>query len=54
MPKAYFQAAQALHNGLQQTAKAQKILAGLIKKFPNHDIVPYARDALRQMSKPAA
>jgi tetratricopeptide (TPR) repeat protein len=54
VPKAYFQAAQVLHTGLQQTPKAQKILAGLIKKFPEHDIVPYARDFLRQIKKPTA
>ncbi|MDJ0667908.1 MAG: tetratricopeptide repeat protein [Desulfobacterales bacterium] len=49
VPKAYFQAAQVLHKGLQQSPKAQKILQGLIKKFPDHDIVPYAQDFLRQM-----
>jgi tetratricopeptide (TPR) repeat protein len=54
VPKAYFQAAQVLHAGLQQTPKAQKILAGLIKKFPDHDIVPFARDYLRQISKTTA
>ncbi|MDJ0721033.1 MAG: tetratricopeptide repeat protein [Desulfobacterales bacterium] len=53
VPKAYFQAAQVLHRGLQQTPKAQKIIQALIKKYPDHDIVPYAQDALRQMKKPA-
>ncbi len=53
VPKAYFQAAQVLHHGLRQTPKARKILAGLIKKYPDHDIVPYAQDVLRQMNKPA-
>ena len=53
MPKAYFQAAQVLHNGLQLTPKAQKILLGLVKKYPDHDIVPYAQDVLRQMKKAA-
>jgi tetratricopeptide (TPR) repeat protein len=53
VPKAYFQAAQVLHKGLQQTPKAQKILRGLIKKFPDHDIVPYAQDFLRQMTAAA-
>ncbi|MDJ0887758.1 MAG: tetratricopeptide repeat protein [Desulfobacterales bacterium] len=54
VPKAYFQAARVLHRGLGQTAKAQKIIQALIKKYPQHDIVPYAQDALRQMKKPAA
>ena len=53
VPKAYFQAAQVLHNGLQLTPKAQKILLGLVKKYPDHDIVPYAQDVLRQMKKSA-
>jgi tetratricopeptide (TPR) repeat protein len=50
VPKAYFQAAQVLHNGLQQTPKARKILMGLSKKYPQHDIVPYAQDFLRQIT----
>ncbi len=49
VPKAYFQAAQVLHRGLRQTPKARKILSGLIKKYPDHDIVPYAQDVLRQI-----
>ncbi len=53
VPKAYFQAAQVLHNGLQLTPKAQKILLGLVKKYPDHDIVPYAQDVLRQMKNQA-
>ena len=53
VPKAYFQAAQVLHRGLRQTPKARKIIQALIKKYPGHDIVPYAQDALRQMQKPA-
>jgi TolA-binding protein len=53
VPKAYFQAAQVLHRGLRQTPKARKIIQALIKKYPDHDIVPYAQDALRQMQQPA-
>ncbi|MBL0713678.1 MAG: tetratricopeptide repeat protein, partial [Desulfosarcina sp.] len=53
VPKAYFQAARVLHSGLQQTPQAQKIIQGLIRKFPDHDIVPFARDFMKQLKKTA-
>lgn len=49
VPRAYFQAAQALHTGLRNTGKAKKILTALLKKYPNDDVAPMARQFLDRL-----
>ncbi len=43
VPKAYFQLAQIYNEKLNDALKSKKIIAALIKKFPDHDITPFAR-----------
>ncbi|MFZ7128220.1 MAG: tetratricopeptide repeat protein [Desulfobacterales bacterium] len=47
--RAYFHAAQVLHTGLRNTEKARKILAALIRKFPDDEVVPLARQFLNRL-----
>jgi tetratricopeptide (TPR) repeat protein len=49
VPKAYFRAAQIFNDRLMNPAKAKNILNGLIKKFPEHDIIPFAERYLAEM-----
>ena len=49
IPKAYFLGATIIHEKLKDSKKAAGILKGLIKKFPNHEIVPYAMRSLKQI-----
>lgn len=49
VPKSYFRAAQIIHARLLNPDKARKILAGLIKKYPEHDIIPFVERYLAQM-----
>ena len=48
-PKAYFRAAQIIHEQLQNPAKARQILSVLIKKYPQHDIIPFVERYLSQI-----
>ena len=41
VPKAYFLAARIFNDRMQNPEKAKRILNGLLKKFPDHDIVPF-------------
>jgi len=43
VPKSYFRAAQIFNERLTNPQRAKKILAGLLKKYPGHDIVPFAQ-----------
>jgi tetratricopeptide (TPR) repeat protein len=47
IPNAYFRAAEIFNEQLNQKAKAKTILNGLIKKYPDHDIIPFAKNYLR-------
>lgn len=49
VPKAYFRSAQIFHERLMDMEKAKRILNGLIKKYPDHDIANHARNYLAQM-----
>jgi tetratricopeptide (TPR) repeat protein len=49
VPKAYFRAAQIFNDRLLNPAKARKILTGLVKKFPDHDIIPFVERYLGEM-----
>ncbi len=49
VPKAYFRAAQIFNDRLMNPEKAKKILTGLTKKYPNHDIIPFVERYLGQM-----
>jgi tetratricopeptide (TPR) repeat protein len=49
VPKAYFLGASIIHEKLKDPKKAAGILKGLIKKFPNHEIIPYATRSLKQI-----
>jgi hypothetical protein len=49
VPKSYFRAAQVIHARLLNPDKARTILAGLIKKYPQHDIIPFVKRYLAQM-----
>lgn len=49
VPKAYFRSAQILHDRLMLPDKARKILKGLIRNYPDSDIVAQARALLGQM-----
>ncbi len=47
--RAYFQAAQTLHTGLRKTEKARKILGAMLKKYPNDEVAPIARQFLERL-----
>lgn len=47
--RAYFHAAQTLHTGLRNTEKAKKILAAVLKKYPDDEIIPMARQFLNRL-----
>lgn len=49
VPKSYFRAAQIFNDRLMNPQKARSILNGLIKKFPDHDIIPFVERYLGQM-----
>jgi tetratricopeptide (TPR) repeat protein len=47
IPKAYYRAAQILHEKLMNTDRAKKILTALISKYPDHEIANFARTYLK-------
>lgn len=49
VPKSYFRAAQILNEQLSNPEKAGRILSGLLKKYPDHDIIPFVERYLRDM-----
>ena len=49
VPKAYFRAAQIFNDRLLNPDKARKILNGLLKKFPDHDIIPFVERYLGEI-----
>jgi tetratricopeptide (TPR) repeat protein len=52
IPKAYFLAANIVNEKLKNPQKAAGILKGILKSFPNHEIVPYVERYLRQIIVP--
>ena len=46
VPKAYFRAAQVFHDRLMNPRQAKKILNGLIKKYPDHEIIGQVKSYL--------
>ncbi|RJQ74173.1 MAG: hypothetical protein C4519_17155 [Desulfobacteraceae bacterium] len=49
IPKAYYRAAQILHEKLMNTEKAKKILTALVSKYPDHEISNFARTYLKSI-----
>ncbi len=49
VPKAYFRSAQIFHERLMNLEKTRRILNGLIKKYPDHDIANHAKNYLAQI-----
>jgi tetratricopeptide (TPR) repeat protein len=49
VPKAYFRIAQIFHDRLMNKDQAKKALDLLLKKYPNHDIIPQAESFLARL-----
>ncbi|WP_372679784.1 tetratricopeptide repeat protein [Desulfosarcina sp.] len=49
VPKSYFRAAQIFNDRLMNPEKAKRILTGLMKKYPEHDIIPFVERYLDQI-----
>ena len=49
VPKSYFRAAQIFNDRLLNPERAKKILTGLVKKYPEHDIIPFVERYIDQM-----
>ncbi len=49
VPKTYFILAQIYNEKLKNKPRAKKIINILLKKFPNHDIIPHAEQYIRQL-----
>jgi hypothetical protein len=49
VPKSYFQAARIFNDLLRSPDRARKILNGLLKKYPDHDIIPFVERYLGEM-----
>ena len=49
VPKAYYRCAQIFHDRLMDPSRAKKILAALIKKYPEHEIIPQVKNYLNHM-----
>jgi tetratricopeptide (TPR) repeat protein len=47
VPKAYYRAAQIFHERLKNDSQSKKILNGLIRKFPDHEIAGFAKNYLK-------
>jgi len=50
VPEAYFELAQLMHEQGKNSIKAEKVLKGMIQKFPDHHLVPEAKAYLTAMS----
>jgi tetratricopeptide (TPR) repeat protein len=49
VPRAYFRIAQILHDRLMNKEQAKKALDLLLRRYPNHDIVPQAQNFLARI-----
>jgi len=47
--KSYFRAAQIFNDRLMKPEKAKRILNGLIKKYPDHEMLPQIENYLASM-----
>ena len=52
VPKAYFLVSNIFNEKLNNPGKAARILKGVIKKYPNHDIIPHVQRYLTQIKVP--
>jgi len=50
IPIVYFRAAEIFNETLGQKAKANNLLKGVIKKYPEHDIIPFVKNYLKGIS----
>jgi TolA-binding protein len=46
VPKALYRVAQIFHEGLKDVERAKKVLTGLIKRYPDHEITAFAKNYL--------
>jgi tetratricopeptide (TPR) repeat protein len=46
VPKALYRVAQIFHEGLEDVERAKKVLTGLIKRYPDHEITAFAKNYL--------
>ncbi|MFW6324616.1 MAG: tetratricopeptide repeat protein [Desulfovibrionales bacterium] len=46
VPRAYFEAARIYNDRMTDPEKAKRILSGVVKKYPDHDVIPTVRDYL--------
>lgn len=49
IPKAYFLAANIVNEKLNNPQKASDLLRGILKKYPNHEMIPYVERYLKQI-----
>jgi tetratricopeptide (TPR) repeat protein len=49
VPKAYFLVSNIFNEKLNDPGRAVRVLKGVIKKYPNHDIIPHAERYLSQI-----
>ncbi len=49
VPKAYFLVSNIFNEKLGDPGRAARVLKGVIKKYPNHDIIPHAERYLNQI-----
>jgi tetratricopeptide (TPR) repeat protein len=49
VPKAYFLVSNIFNEKLNNPGKAARVLKGVIKKYPNHDIIPHVQRYLSQI-----
>jgi len=49
VPKAYYRCAQIFHDRMMDPSRAKKILSALIKKYPEHEIIPQVKNYLNHM-----
>jgi tetratricopeptide (TPR) repeat protein len=46
VPKALYRVAQIFHQGMKDAERSKKVLTGLIRRFPDHEITAFARNYL--------
>ena len=52
VPKAYFLASNIINEKLDNPSKAAGVLKALVKKYPDHEITPYAQEYLSKINIP--
>jgi tetratricopeptide (TPR) repeat protein len=51
VPKALYRVAQIFHQGMKDVERSKKVLAGLIQRFPDHEITAFAKNYLVSIQK---